>query len=809
MENGHSPSSPAAQSRPSVGRLLAVLMILATFGLPSPALGQERLFEVVTADKVPFNYPPPPREGRADFFAVAENGQARCVIVQPAEASKGIQRVATLLPAYLQLATGARFSVIADGGAVPEGLGVIHVGDTAVGLRTELNLPDARYGDEVLPNLGGYLIKTLDPRTLVIRGRTETATVNGVVGFLKRYVGVRQYWVGKPGSLGEVIPSRPTLRVPELEWRDWPYCFSRTMSERPFFGDRGQALGFYRKQETLRCSENYDAWLPPKQYGPTNPDFFSLISGKRRVPTADSGASGWQPCASNPNVVRVMGDAVADYFRKNPDAVGINFSINDGGGDCMCEGCRAMDAPNADYSRQIGMSDRYVKLTIQVCERVRREFPSKLVVYLAYAAGRLPPKTVAPDPMLLPVLTTPGNAFEAWDQWMKTGVRHLGLYVHHDDLFFILPKFDLRQAAKRIRYVVASGRMRVFYMEMHTSWPFNDIVPYVIAELLWDPRQDVDAMLNEYYTSFYGPAGEPMRAFHRALEGGYERWLQEEGEPHWFGKDISSIRHGRSWEQFRVLTPEEAARASAALTQAAAAAKTDAKAAERIHIVRLMFGLQELAVRRYWTAHRLKDGPANTEADARRIVDDARGVLALGREMSDYIQNTLEKPPVNALALFRQSPRKLDMYAEMKSGQPPPEVLAAIGTGVDAAVECLRKNLGPEKAAAWWRNAQQAEKEQSLQATFEAAEMRSKGIEIKNLATDPGFEGIGRKLAPDEFAVDAETVLRPDQEGQVGIHQWFPERSPYRIVLSRKEPHSGRYSLMIEHCHRARLSQHA
>jgi hypothetical protein len=38
----------------------------------------------------------------------------------------------------------------------------------------------------------GYLVTTLDPRTLVIRGRTEPATAHGVVGFLKRYVGVRQ-----------------------------------------------------------------------------------------------------------------------------------------------------------------------------------------------------------------------------------------------------------------------------------------------------------------------------------------------------------------------------------------------------------------------------------------------------------------------------------------------------------------------------------------------------------------------------------------------------------------------------------------
>ncbi|MBM3891256.1 MAG: hypothetical protein FJ388_19260, partial [Verrucomicrobia bacterium] len=154
-----------------------------------------------------FNYPPPPREGRPDYFTVTENGQARCAIVHPADASKRIIGAASALATYLQLVTGARFSVISDRQAVPEGMAAIHVGDTRVGATTDLNLPDVCYGDDAFPNLSGYLIKTRDPRTLLIRGQTETATSHGVVGFLRRYAGIRHYWPGRPGSLGEVVPA--------------------------------------------------------------------------------------------------------------------------------------------------------------------------------------------------------------------------------------------------------------------------------------------------------------------------------------------------------------------------------------------------------------------------------------------------------------------------------------------------------------------------------------------------------------------------------------------------------------------------
>ena len=78
--------------------------------------------------------------------------------------------------------------------------------------------------------------------------------------------------------------------------------------------------------------------------------------------------------------------------------------------------------------------------------------------------------------MLLPVLTMGGgaNAFATWDAWMKTGARRMGLYLYHDDQsFFIMPKVDIHQSARRIHYAVASGMARHFYQEMYPFWPLD------------------------------------------------------------------------------------------------------------------------------------------------------------------------------------------------------------------------------------------------------------------------------------------------------------------------------------------------
>ena len=762
----------------------------------------------MSPEEVPFNYPEPPHEGEAKHFAISENGEPRCVIVRSAKASRSALRAATGFRRYLQLATGARIRLIEEGTAVPERMGAIHVGDTSVGLKTKLSLPEVRYGQDVLPNLNGYLVKTVDPRTLVIRGSTEMATSHGLVGFLQRYVGVRQYWPGSPGGIGDVVPSRPTLYVPEVEWRDWPYFFSRHFSMYGFTS-RG-VLDFFRRNRTLACNENYSAWLPPEKYGTTNPEFFPFVSGKRRVPKTRL-HSGWQPCVSNPAVRRIMAEAVAEHFRKSPDAIGVNFAVNDGNGDCMCEGCRAMDAPGTDYSRRTGMSDRYVKLTNQVCETVWREYPSKIIVYLAYSAARPAPKTVELHPAIMPMLTTPGNFFAACDEWMRAGAQRMGLYAHHDDDFmFVLPKLDFRQAARRIRYAVASGRARIFYMEMFPHWPISGIVPYVVAELLWDPRRDVDAVLSEYSRTFFGPAAVLMQAFYGTLESGYERWLQNEGVPHWFAKDVSATKHSRAPEQFRVLTLDEAQRAAECLERAVEAARGDARVADRVGMVKLMFRLQELAVQHYWTTVRMEGAQVRSEEDARRVVDDAHRLLTLVRAMRDYRRNVLEQSPASEYRLFQRPKGTAQnvLYEKITSGEPTPEARTAISVALNAATEHLRGSLGPEKAASWWRALREAEQEPLLAAAFEVAEIRAKGVELQNLVADPSFEELGQEIGPDEFAVQQDLVLDRAQEKRVGLHLWFAERSPYRCVLSRREAHTGRHSVMLEHCHRGRFSRY-
>ena len=53
---------------------------------------------------------------------------------------------------------------------------------------------------------------------------------------------------------------------------------------------------------------------------------------------------------------------------------------------------------------------------------------------------------------------------------------------------------------------------------------------HIRAQLLWNPDEDVDALLAEFYPKFYGPAAEPMQVYWSTIFDAWENTICTEHE---------------------------------------------------------------------------------------------------------------------------------------------------------------------------------------------------------------------------------------------------------------------------------------
>ncbi len=74
-----------------------------------------------------------------------------------------------------------------------------------------------------------------------------------------------------------------------------------------------------------------------------------------------------------------------------------------------------------------------------------------------------------------------------------------------------LPFFMLRRVAAEIPLGQRSWASPVGELKRPYNWAGAAPSTSSASKLMWDVDTDVDALLNDYYTKFFGPAAKPMQ----------------------------------------------------------------------------------------------------------------------------------------------------------------------------------------------------------------------------------------------------------------------------------------------------------
>ncbi|HWL53376.1 MAG TPA: DUF4838 domain-containing protein [Chthoniobacteraceae bacterium] len=355
----------------------------------------------------------------------------------------------------------------------------------------------------------GYYLKLADADHLVLAGSSRDGTGYAVYDFLKRYNGYRYF---ANGSYGTVLPKRDAIVLPEkLDDREEPSLASYTNAG-SYKGNGAFARSW---RTTLYATHILSSIVPPAKYGKTHPDYFPMYDGERFIPGEKLHGT-WQPCVSHPDLPGLTIQWAKGYLEKHPDALGFPLGVNDGGGDCRCPDC-------LEAKKKYG--NQYIPYYNAVARLAKEKFPGKYVAFIAYGGAATPPTGIQlEDNLLVEVVSGLADHHQPMKEWKAAGAKHFGLYDYLYGAGYVVPRHYPRVIGDAWKEAMRKDGLISTWVETFTrSWYFDGPRLYVMNELAWNIDADVDALLDDYFTSFYGPAAAPMRSFFDRLEAIYAR----------------------------------------------------------------------------------------------------------------------------------------------------------------------------------------------------------------------------------------------------------------------------------------------
>ncbi len=524
-----------------VSRTLVAFAVISIAGLAHPAEGTAAL--VIVQDGQP----------RATIVVADEPDAIISWVKQGAfKANLTTQYAAEQLQLYLAKVTGAKLPIVKESQA-PTGQTLILLG------RSGFNEQRGVTPDGLDPE--GFIIRT-DPGSISIVGEIgpegnwqagiDRGTLWGVYEFLERVCGIRWYFAGED-DLGIVIPKQQTITVPPMTLVKAPAYQYRTGAV-PSSGidwfpvaRPGNSTGFWA---------NHTHGLPwAKAFGAEHPEYFALRrDGTRMMDPEDTSCHTNHLCYTEPGVLAQEIKNIAEYDKTGrsvwmdsytrPTAWYVKFCPQDTEvvRHCTCPRCQALWRPYEGVGGQDAkLSEIVFGYAARLANAVGERWPGRRVGANAYAGFLNVPRTVEiPDNLDVMYCMFWGSTLqkepEFWEQERKRISEWVELLGHDRSRFYIWEYFYYPNRFGEAPMFSPHVMWR-FYRENqpHVKGAFNNglgirygnkskltwLIAYLWHRVLWDPSQDVDELLAEFYQKMFGPAEKPMKEFFTLI---IDRW---------------------------------------------------------------------------------------------------------------------------------------------------------------------------------------------------------------------------------------------------------------------------------------------
>jgi hypothetical protein len=381
----------------------------------------------------------------------------------------------------------------------------------------------------------------------------ERGSLNAVYELL-RNLGVRWYM---PGDVGEILPRLSSIPLRKIDTVVTPAFALRCMtplSTTYSSLNRDDVLWQLRLGLNAHCravgtiphlSHGLNAVLGRPEMKAAHPEYYALIGGRRD--TNDNHA-----CLSSEGLfqeaVRFVRAMYAVY-----DARTVSLMPEDGFRFCECGRCKGQDTPERGRAGQY--SDYVFGFVDRVAREVYKTHPDRTVNCFAYGTFTLTPEKIGhlSSNVLVGIVHARGWYFpnpterglelqlpDLHAAWRAKSSQPLMGWEHYPftHIGTFLPVYFPHTMAAGLRALkgksigesveVAWGPTEVRGHGLDAP-AFNHLNVYLTARLYWDADQDLEALLEEYFRLYYGPAAADMRAFVAYAEANWSL-MEQDGE---------------------------------------------------------------------------------------------------------------------------------------------------------------------------------------------------------------------------------------------------------------------------------------
>ncbi len=496
---------------------------------------------------------------------------------------------------------------------------------------------------------------------------------NGVYAFCEDVLGARWYWEGEIGF--EFVGDAPE-KFPERRWREAPAFVMRTLyPAENDFGRRNRLVRRYQFNHALAKV------FTPELYE-MEPEVFAQINGPRRKPKG-SGSVDPQPDFTDPRAVELAAEAALAHFEAHPESRSFSLSVNDNALFDESASTEAAVTPLTYFRERPNYTDLVFGFMNAVAAKVFDEAGAwetpegepRYLTALAYYWTEQSPSFPL-HPRVMPVLTSDRAQWHDPDyraedkalirRWANSGAERIGTWDYYFGAPYPYPRQFHHWIAESLAYLSEHG-VTVFFSQLPNAWGLDGGKAWLATRLLWDPTGDAEALLDEYYSHFFGAAAEPMRIFydmaeaHRNISEGEAEWIK-------FYKDEAGIE----------LFPEDVLKRMRSRIEAARAlVASDSRRLARVAVVSDAFVLTEAYAACHRARQELVDAALKVLAAESPPVSRGEGKRVAGL-LNAFVQARQKFEKLGSELVRNPLHRRLNEFLQLRQSDPVPLALAAL-----------------------------------------------------------------------------------------------------------------------------------